>query len=678
MSVNQVRGSNILVAASREAEQETDIDLLMEKKESSKLLRFSTAGSVDDGKSTLIGRLLHDSKNIFQDQLLSLPGNTLEDENGATGFSANKGSLALVTDGLKAEKEQGITIDVAYRYFATPNRRFILADTPGHEQYTRNMATGSSNSELAIILIDARKGLTSQTKRHLFIASLLGVPSFLVAINKMDLVDYSEKIFENIKEEFAAFAEKLGAKNFVTIPISALEGDNVVIRSEHMPWYKDETVLEHLEGVEVNRDLNKSSFRFPVQYTIFSGQDYRGYAGQISSGVIHVGDEVTALPSFKKSRIKSIDVCSPGVGQLCSILAHAPMSVSLTLTEELDVGRGDMLVRSEDLPTPSSHVEAMVVWMDDRPLDANQSYILMHTTRETKAYIHEVQYKLDVDNLSSQPVKEFKTNDIGRVSLKLTNSIFYDPYNKNRATGSFILVDSESYKTVAAGMIVDPLDNVVEVQKSDRRQLLRERPQISKNIHRERSSIEGRERESRAGHRAVTLWFTGLSGSGKSSIAKSLERSLFKEDVNVYRLDGDNLRFGLNRDLGFSEDDRIENIRRAAEVARLFNEAGVMVLCAFISPFARDREAAREIIGKDRFVEIYVNAPLKTCESRDPHGLYRRARAGEIKEFTGVSSPYEAPQNAEITVDTTKKSLNDCVQDVRDQIQAILKPPYLG
>jgi len=676
MASNQVRGTNILVAAPREAEQESDIEVLMEKKETANLLRFSTAGSVDDGKSTLIGRLLHDSKNIFQDQLLSLPGD-LEGDDGAVDFTANKGSLALVTDGLKAEKEQGITIDVAYRYFATPNRRFILADTPGHEQYTRNMATGSSNSELAIILIDARKGLTSQTKRHLFIASLLGVPSFLVAVNKMDLVDYSEKIFDNIKEEFLSFAEKLAIKGFTTIPISALEGDNVVIRSSQMPWYDGETVLEHLENVEVNRDLNKSSFRFPVQYTIFSGQDYRGYAGQIASGIIHVGDEVTALPSFKKSRIKSIDVCSPGVGQLCSILAHAPMSVSLTLTEELDVGRGDMLVRTEDLPTPSSHVEAMVVWMDDQPLDTNQSYILMHTTRETKAYIHEVQYKLDVDNLSSQPVGEFKTNDIGRVSLKLTNSIFYDPYNKNRATGSFILVDSETYKTAAAGMIVDPLDDAV-VGQAERKQLLKERPQISKNIHRERSSIEGRERERRAGHRAATLWFTGLSGSGKSSIAKSLERSLFKEDVNVYRLDGDNLRFGLNRDLGFSEADRIENIRRAAEVARLFNEAGVMVLCAFISPFARDREAAREIIGRDRFVEIYVNAPLKTCESRDPHGLYRRARAGEIKEFTGVSSPYEAPESPEITVDTTKKSLDECVQDVRDQIQGMLKPPYLG
>jgi bifunctional enzyme CysN/CysC len=674
MSQNSVRTLELKNSALRlsttlatEADKVVIEDILQRNRTAS-LLRFSTAGSVDDGKSTLIGRLLHDSKNLFEDQLNSFSNNS--------GGSNGALSLALVTDGLKAEREQGITIDVAYRYFSTGIRRFILADTPGHEQYTRNMATGSSRSDLSIILIDARKGILAQTRRHAFIAALLGVPQFIVAVNKMDLVDYSKQVFEKIGKEFSELAEKLGIKCFQLIPISALKGDNVVTPTKEMPWYEGPTILEHLERVEIEPASSLEHFRFPVQYTIFANGDHRAYAGQIASGVIHVGDEVTVLPSFKKSRIKAIEVTSPGLKQNSAIAAHAPMSVSLSLTDELDIARGDMLALSTNLPQSSNRFEAMVVWMDDQAMNPNRYFILRHTTSEVKAYVEKVAFKYDIDNFSSLPADTLHMNEIGRLSVNTTSPVFFDSYRANRATGSFILIDPATFRTVAAGMVVESgREENLHRTKEEASELKRVRPA---NLHQEKSAIENREREKRFGHRACTIWLTGLSGSGKSSIAKALERNFFEEGVQVYRLDGDNLRYGLNRDLGFSEEDRIENIRRAAEVARLFNEAGMVVLCAFISPFARDREAAAQIIGKDRFIEVFVDTPLSVCEQRDPHGLYKRARCGEIKEFTGVSSPYEAPHQPDIRIDTSNKSVEDCLAMLREPLQNLIVPSYLN
>ncbi len=630
-----------------------DIEAFLEQTRQTSLLRFSTAGSVDDGKSTLIGRLLHDSKNIYEDQFQALPEEIGEDNR------AHK-SLALLTDGLKAEREQGITIDVAYRYFSTPKRHFILADTPGHEQYTRNMATGASTSNLAVLLIDARNGVVTQTKRHAFISSLLGIPRLLVCVNKMDLVDFKRGVFERIKAEFLDFSAKLGFHEVRFIPVSALLGDNIVEASRSMPWYKGETVMGYLESVYIAGDLNLVDFRFPVQYVVRPNQNYRGYAGQIVSGTIRVGEEVMALPSMMRSSIQSIDVF-PGHQKLES--ASCPSSVVLTLTSELDISRGDMIVRSSNVPKSQSRFEAMVVWMSDDPLNPAQAYILRHTTRETKAFVEKVAYKVDVNTLSRIQAAPLALNEIGRLTLTTTSPVFFDPYQKNRSTGSFVLVDPHSFRTVAAGMIIERLPEELLREGHDKKSQSAG-GRVSTNIHMEEGFVTRIDREQKQGHRAVTLWFTGLSGSGKSSIARGLERLLFSQNIPVYRLDGDNLRYGLNRDLGFSNADRSENIRRVSEVARLFNQAGVTVICSFISPFEKDREAAREIIGADSFVEVFVNTPLEVCEERDPHGLYKKARSGEIREFTGISSPYEAPSNPHLVLDTSKLRLEEGVETV--------------
>jgi bifunctional enzyme CysN/CysC len=621
--------------------------------ERSSLLRFSTAGSVDDGKSTLIGRLLHDSKNVYDDHIAAL-------EKKAKTKGVDVIDLSLLTDGLRAEQEQGITIDVAYRYFSTPKRRFILADTPGHEQYTRNMATGASTADLTIILIDARKGVLTQTKRHSFIASLLGVPRLLVAVNKMDLVGYQQSVFDAITQEYTEFASKLGIREIKFIPVSALAGDYVVKPSDAMPWYTGGTIMEYLESVYVAGDRNHVDFRFPVQYVIRPDQNYRGYAGQIRSGHVHVGDEIIVLPSLKRSTVRSIDYMHSDPAQRELPSAASPQSVVISLADEIDISRGDMLVRAHNVPQVKREFEAMMVWMSETPMDCSRSYILMHTSRQTKAFLQAVSYRMNVNTLHREEGKPLGLNEIGRVSIATKTPLFVDSYERNRATGNFIVVDEDTFQTVAGGMIIDrqpqELDHYTTTSGSSKMR--------SDFIHREDGEITRESREEAFGYRAVTVWCTGLSGSGKSTVAKALEARLFAQGRPVYRLDGDNVRFGLNQNLGFSKDDRRENIRRVAEVAKLFNDAGVSVVCSLISPMAIDRERARQIVGPDSFIEVYLSTPLEECEKRDPHGLYRKARAGEISEFTGVSAPYEAPEQPEVELNTSDLSVEECVERI--------------
>jgi bifunctional enzyme CysN/CysC len=630
---------------------------ILAQSERSSLLRFSTAGSVDDGKSTLIGRLLHDSKNVYDDHIAAL-------EKKAKNKGAETIDLSLLTDGLRAEQEQGITIDVAYRYFSTPKRRFILADTPGHEQYTRNMATGASTADLTIILIDARKGVLTQTRRHSFIASLLGVPRLLVAVNKMDLVGYDQQVFDRITQEYTEFASKLGIREIKFIPVSALQGDFVVRPSSAMPWYAGGTLMEYLESVYVAGDKNHVDFRFPVQYVIRPDQNYRGYAGQVRSGHVRVGDEVVVLPSLRRSKVRSIDYMDSDPSRRQLQVASAPQSVVIALEDEIDVSRGDMLVRAHNIPHVKREFEAMMVWMSESPLDCSRSYIIIHTSRQTKAFISTVSYRVNVNTLQREHGKALHLNEIGRVSITTKTPLFLDSYEKNRATGNFIVVDEDSFQTVAGGMIIDRQPNDLEQFSSEPGKTTIK----SEFIHREEGEVDRDRREKSFGYRAVTVWCTGLSGSGKSTVAKALESKLFASGRPVYRLDGDNVRFGLNKNLGFSKEDRRENIRRVAEVAKLFNDAGISVICSLISPMQIDRERAKEIVGKDSFVEVYLSTPLVECEKRDPHGLYKKARAGEITDFTGVSSPYEPPESPDLVLDTSELSLGQCV----DKITALI------
>ena len=623
------------------------IQEFLEQNATKDLLRFSTVGSVDDGKSTLIGRLLHDTKSIYEDHLHALKADSARIGTGP------ELDFALLTDGLKAEREQKITIDVAYRYFSTPKRNFIIADTPGHEQYTRNMATGASTANLAIILIDARHGILTQTKRHSFIASLLGIPRFLIAVNKMDLVGYAQAVFDRHVADYRDFATRLGVPELKFIPISALQGDNVVERSARMPWYHGESVLEYLEDVYIGSDRNLVDFRLPVQCVIRPNQSFRGFAGQIASGVVKVGDEVVVMPSMKTSRIASIHSFAGEHDR-----AFAPMSVTVTLADEVDVSRGDLLVHPRNRPRAQANFEAMMVWMAEEPMQPDRPYILKHTTRTTKASIQKIEYRIDVNTLSRMPSAPLALNEIGRVVLHTTRTLFLDAYAQNRGTGSFILIDPVSNNTVGAAMVID---RVPESQLSP--PVAGTTPK-SENISREAGSVSAPDRERLLGQRALTIWLTGLSGSGKSSIAKAAERYLYEAGRHVYVLDGDNLRFGLNRDLAFSQADRRENIRRIAEVARLFNDAGTVVLVPVISPFTADREDARRIIGEGRFCEVHVSTPLEVCETRDAKGLYRKARDGEIEEFTGISSPYEPPERPFLRLHTVGRTVEDCVTDL--------------
>ncbi|NRH34921.1 adenylyl-sulfate kinase [Rhodococcus sp. MS13] len=611
------------------------------------LLRVATAGSVDDGKSTLIGRLLYDSKSIFEDQLEAV-------ERSSRERGDEYANLALLTDGLRAEREQGITIDVAHRYFATPHRKFIIADTPGHEQYTRNMVTGASTADLALILVDARKGVLEQTRRHAFLSTLLGIPHLVLCVNKMDLVGWSQERFEEIKEEFRQFAIKLDVHDLTFIPVSALLGDNIVARTENMSWYDGPSLLHHLEQVHIASDRNLIDARFPVQYVIRPQKqtdadlhDFRGYAGTVASGVFKPGDEIVALPSGFTSTVKAVH--GPGGDVIDE--AFAPSAVCIELADDLDVSRGDQLCRLNNRPQVGQEIDAMVCWLTEQTtLSENNRYSLLHTTRSTKVQIVKLDYRLDVNSLHrDEKAESLSLNEIGRISIKTQQPLMFDPYRRNRVTGSFILVDETTGNTVAAGMINGPT--------------LKESRVVW------HSSEVSREERATAG---ATVWLTGLSASGKSTIAVELERRLVAAGIPAYRLDGDNLRHGLNADLGFSAEDRAENVRRVGSVAQLFADSGAVAVACLISPYREDRDrvrAAHEAAGL-KFVEVYVDTPIEQCEARDPKGMYAKARAGEIKGFTGVDDPYEAPASAELVIrpeDGTPTELALRIMEVLDR-----------
>ncbi|RJO73543.1 adenylyl-sulfate kinase [Nocardia panacis] len=585
------------------------------------MLRLATAGSVDDGKSTLIGRLLFDSKTIFTDQLAAV-------ERTSRDRGEDYPNLALLTDGLRAEREQGITIDVAHRYFATPRRKFIIADTPGHIQYTRNMVTGASTADVALILVDARKGVLEQTRRHAFLSSLLGIAHLVLCVNKMDMVDWSQARFEEIREEFAGFAMKLDIADLAFVPVSALLGDNIVHRGASMPWYEGTPLLHHLEQVHIASDRNLIDARLPVQYVIRShAQDFRGYAGTVAGGVFKPGDEIVVLPSGFTSTVAAVH--APGGRTVAE--AFAPQAVTVELADEIDIARGDMICRPNNRPQVGRDLDAMVCWFaEDAALTPGATYTLRHTTRSVTVEVRSLDYRLDVNTLHrDEQADSLALNEIGRVQLRTRQPLLFDPYRRNRSTGSFILVDDATNNTVAAGMITGPT-----------------LPSARVVWH---ATAVGREERA---SRGVTVWLTGLSGSGKSSVAVELERRLVAAGRPAFLLDGDNLRHGLNSDLGFSAADRVENVRRVGEVARLFAEAGVVAVVSLISPYRADRDrvrAAHEAAGLP-FFEIFVDTPLEICESRDPKGMYAKARAGEIRGFTGIDDPYEPPTTAEVTL----------------------------
>ncbi len=641
---------------------ESNISEYLNRHETKDLLRLLTCGSVDDGKSTLIGRLLYDSHMIYEDQL-----EKVAKDSKVYGTTGEDFDPALLTDGLRAEREQGITIDVAYRYFSTDKRKFIIADCPGHEQYTRNMATGASNCNLAVILIDARHGVITQTKRHSFICSLLGIKHLVVAVNKMDLVDWSEETYEKIKGDYNAFVSRLNFGDIHFIPMSALIGDNVVNHSEKLAWYDGPTFLHHLESVNISTDRNLIDMRLPVQYVLRPNLDFRGFSGTLASGVVRVGDAVASLPSRQESRVKAIYGPDGEVGE-----AFAPQAITVTLEDEIDVSRGNMLVPVKNLPHIGNEFEAMVVWMHESAALAGKSYLIKHTSSMIPGVLSDIRYKVDVNTLqrnkqqdssdesnTEQKVSELQLNEIGRCHITLHRPIAFDPYDRNRTTGAFIIVDRLTNITIGAGMIVDRIVSRPGHRKGP----------VSQNIVKSDSLVSAEDRRNLLGQKGATIWLTGLSGSGKSTIAKQLEKDLIEQGHLCYILDGDNVRHGLNRDLGFSMEDRKENIRRIAEVAALMNDAGVIVITSFISPYISDRQEAREVIGDESFVEVFVDTPIEICESRDPKGLYKKARAGEIQQFTGVSDPYEAPQDAEITLQTEELQPAEAAYMIIDDIK---------
>ena len=619
------------------------------------VLRFTTAGSVDDGKSTLIGRLFYDTQQIFEDKLEEIRRNTHRDD--------DEMELGLLTDGLRAEREQGITIDVAYRYFSTPNRKFIIADTPGHEQYTRNMVTGASTASLAVELIDARNGVIEQTRRHAFIASLLQIPYMIVAVNKMDLVEYSEERFHEIVEEFNAFSDQLDIKDITFVPISALKGDNVVEPSDNMPWYQGATLLHRLENVRPEATRNQVDFRFPVQTVIRPHQDFRGFAGQIASGKIRPGEEIVELPSKRSSHVESITTLDGEIDE-----AGPGDSVVISLTDEIDVSRGSMLVRSRNRPEAvTRQIDADLCWMNEEKMRKDRPYVIQHTTRRTQAYVSKVVYRTNVETFHREEADTFELNDIGRVELETADPLFVDPYKMNRSTGSFILIDPDTNDTVAAGMIRGEAENVAPYGQEET--VTTTERETSPNVVWEGLNIPREEREEKNDHKAAVVWLTGLSGSGKSTIARELEKRLFDRDLQTMMLDGDNVRHGLSGDLGFTPNDRKENIRRVGEVARLFFEQGNVTLCTFISPYQEDRDRVRDLVADGRFFEVHVDCPLEVCKERDTKGLYEKAEKGEIANFTGVTAPYEVPENPEVVVNTDEDDVEACV----DQIIAALE-----
>ncbi|MGM0785493.1 MAG: sulfate adenylyltransferase subunit CysN [Pseudomonadota bacterium] len=623
-----------------------NIEQYLREHEQKDLLRFITCGSVDDGKSTLIGRLLHDSKMIYEDQLAAIT--QASKTSGTTGDAVD---LALLVDGLQSEREQGITIDVAYRYFSTDKRKFIIADTPGHEQYTRNMATGASTASLAVILIDARYGVQTQTRRHSFICDLLGIQHLVVAINKMDLVDYSQERYEEIVAEYRELAEKLEARDLRFVPLSALKGDNVVNPSAAMSWYEGPALLELLESVEVTHDRNLRDLRLPVQYVNRPNLDFRGYCGTLAAGILQPGQAVRALPSGKTSKVERLVTFD---GDLDA--AYPGQAITVTLEDEIDISRGDWLVGAEEQVPLASSFEADIVWMHETPMEPGKLYDLKLATRDMAGKVGAIDYQIDVNTLEQRHAEHLDLNAIARCRVELTAPVPIDDYRSSPGTGSFIIIDRLTNITVGAGMIHQPLETELPYE-------FREHDSKASVVW-NRTSVTQAMREQLNGHQGKCIWFTGLSGSGKSTLANALEVELNRRGYHTMLLDGDNVRHGLCKDLGMSEQDRAENIRRVGEVARLFAEAGIIVITAFISPFRADRDQARELFDEGSFVEVHVDAPLDICEVRDPKGLYQKAREGKIKDFTGISSPYEVPLKAEVTLKSAELTQQELVSQL--------------
>ncbi|KKB09259.1 sulfate adenylyltransferase subunit CysN [Devosia chinhatensis] len=618
----------------------TDLDLWLAQQTEKSLLRFLTCGSVDDGKSTLIGRLLYDSQLILDDQLASLKKESHNRSVGDEGID-----FSLLVDGLVAEREQGITIDVAYRFFSTDKRKFIVADTPGHEQYTRNMATGASNADLALVLIDARKGVLTQTRRHSFILSLIGVKHVVLVINKIDLVDYDKTVFDTIVAEYRAFAEPLGFKTLAAIPVSALRGDNILAPSARTPWYDGAALVPYLETIEVAEDHSERQFRFPVQWVNRPNLDFRGFSGTIASGAVKVGDDILIASSRKPAVVKQIvtmDGDLPG--------AIAGQAVTLVLDREVDISRGDLLSHPGQTPEFSNQFQARLIWMNDEPAFPGRSYLLKIGAQLVPATITDLKYRTNVNTLEQSAATKIDLNEVATVALATDKPIAFDPYAANPLTGGFIMIDRLTNATLAAGTIEYGLRR-------------------AQNLTYQSFDVNRDVRARQKGQTPGIVWFTGLSGSGKSSIANLLEKRLTAEGRHAYILDGDNVRHGLNKDLGFTEAARVENIRRVAEVARLMADAGLIVLVSFISPFEKERRLAREIAGDIDFTEVYVDTPLAVCEARDPKGLYRKARAGEIKNFTGIDSPFEVPGNPELVLHGADREPAELADQLRDWLK---------
>jgi bifunctional enzyme CysN/CysC len=622
-----------------------DIQAYLHQHEHKSLLRFLTCGSVDDGKSTLIGRLLYDSKMIFEDQLAAL-----EADSKKVGTQGGEIDFALLVDGLAAEREQGITIDVAYRFFSTDKRKFIVADTPGHEQYTRNMVTGASTADAAVILIDARKGVLTQTRRHSYLVSLLGIRHVVLAINKMDLVGWSQEVFDQILADYHDFAAQIGIKDFTAIPMSALKGDNITEASPHTPWYDGPPLMQWLEEAPVEDDLQQRPFRMPVQWVNRPNLDFRGFSGLIASGVVKPGDKLKALPSGRESTVERIVTFNRDLPQ-----AVAGQSVTITLKDEIDVSRGDVLAAAAQPPEVADQFEATLVWFDDEPLLPGRPYLLKLGTRTVTAQVAEPKHKVNVNTLEKLAATRLELNEIGVCNLSLSAPIAFDPYVQNKDLGGFILIDRLSNRTVGAGMLHFALRR-------------------SQNIHWQALDVTKASRSAAKGQKARVVWFTGLSGAGKSTIANLVEKRLHAEGRHTYLLDGDNVRHGLNRDLGFTEEDRVENIRRVAEVSKLMVDAGLIVLVSFISPFRAERRMARELMGEREFVEVFVDTPLAEAEKRDVKGLYAKARAGQLKNFTGIDSPYEAPESPEIRIDTTALSPEQAAEQIFAWLEGAFDP----
>jgi bifunctional enzyme CysN/CysC len=616
-----------------------DIAGYLAQHESKPRLRFITCGSVDDGKSTLIGRLLFESKNLFDDQMSALARDSRR--HGTQGEDMD---YALLLDGLDAEREQGITIDVAYRYFSTDKRSYIVADCPGHEQYTRNMATGASTADLAVVLVDARKGLLTQTRRHTYIAALFGIKHVVLAVNKMDLVGYSREIFERIEMDYRGLAATLGIKRVTAIPLSGLKGDNVVSRSAATAWYHGPALMEFLDMVEVGDEAARElDFRMPVQWVCRPSQDFRGFAGQVVAGRVRVGDAVASTTSGKRSKVKSI-----AIGERAVDSAFDGQSIMVTLEDEIDVSRGDVLAAADAPPPTSDQFGAHLLWMGDHALLPGRHYWLKLGTRTVSCVVTEIRYKADINTQEHIAAKRLELNEVANVHLSLDQPIAFESHEDNRLLGSFILIDRQSFATVACGTLDFALHRAA-------------------NVHWQALDVDQSKRAQMKGQQARCLWFTGLSGSGKSTIANLAEKRLVATGHHTYILDGDNVRHGLNRDLGFTEEDRVENIRRVAEVAKLMVDAGLIVLVSFISPFRSERRMARELFKAGEFIEVHVDTPLEVAEQRDVKGLYAKARAGEIPNFTGISSPYEAPEHAELVLDTTAESPEQLAQRVVDR-----------